>query len=221
VHFYGAGCSNSERCAIVERSIQKVLIGSKVNVEHDLLASARATCQRESGIACILGTGSNSCAFDGKNIIDNIPSMGFILGDEGSGASLGRSLLSAWFYRELPADLEKRFIERFQVTQKEIIDKVYSEPNSNRYVASFAVFCAENRDHSFVQNLIKKNFELFVSRMVLKYETAPALPIHFVGSVAEGFQSELNEVLENHDLTMGRIIKSPIDELIKFHCDGI
>lgn len=218
VYFYGAGCSSPGRKDIIARGIEHVFKNAIVEVEHDLLAAARATCQFASGVACILGTGSNSCYYDGGSITDNVPSLGFILGDEGSGASLGRRLLQAFIYRELPKELEHDLVETYAVDKEIILEHVYHKPFPNRYVASFALFCGKHAAHPFMAGIIRQVLEEFIVRHVKKYAVQPTDKVHFVGSVAWTFQNELKDILHRYQLSAGSFVRKPIDHLVEYHC---
>jgi N-acetylglucosamine kinase-like BadF-type ATPase len=216
VYFYGAGCSDAFRCAIVSGGLYRVFPNAKIEVEHDLLGAARAVCGREPGIACILGTGSNSCLYDGEQVIDNITSLGFFLGDEGSGAHLGKLLLQAYFYRELPDDIQSDFEREYPEGKRAIINKVYAG-SANVYCASFATFLAARKQHAFVQKLIIDAFDEFLRRNVQKYAGYNNLPINFVGSIAFHFKDLLEIALAEKNLKLGNVIKKPIEPLVDFH----
>lgn len=216
IYYYGAGCPDDYYKNIVKDGFQKVFPNSKIHVEHDLLGAARAACGKKPGIAGILGTGSNSCLFDGKNITDNIPALAHVLGDEGSGVYLGKLLLQSYFYRELPDDLRKEFNQEFSKSDDEIIHEIYGE-GQNRYIASFAKFVIERKNHEFLQALIEESFVAFIKRHLLKYQNARELPVNIVGSVAALLELELRSALEKNGLTLGRIIQKPIKELLSYH----
>lgn len=217
IHFYGASCSSPQRNKIISDGLIRVSKNAVIDVNHDLLAAARATCKTERGIACILGTGSNSCEFDGKQIIDNVPSMGFMVGDEGSGSAIGRRLVRAWIYREMPEDLKRSFVETFDLSKEYVLDALYNKPKPNRFLASLSRFCAEVPQHELIQSILIESFEEFIDRHVLKYESAPDFPIHFVGSIAHYYRKELKIALNNRALNLGLIVQNPIEELVKYH----
>ncbi len=217
VHFYGAGCSSKRENKTVRDALNEVFPKSKNNVDHDLLAAARAACGREAGIACILGTGSNSCSYNGKDIIDGVPSLGFIMGDEGSGAQLGRLLLKAFFYREMPTDIKAVFDKEYGLTKDEMISKVYHESMPSRYVAQFSRFYTDHKEHPFIQKLLHKNFHEFLTRHVVKYENCQQLPIHYIGSIAFYFRDVLETVMNELNLKPGRFIRNPLDRLEEYH----
>jgi glucosamine kinase len=217
VHFYGSGCSSPDRNQRISDGINLAWKTKNVRVYHDLLAAARALCQRESGIVGILGTGSNSCVYDGTEITDNIPAMGFMIGDEGSGTSIGRRLLQAWSYREMENNVKKAFELKFSLTKEKALHALYYEPKPNRFLASLASFCADHIEDPFIKDILHESFEGFVLRHIKKYKGASKLPIHFVGSIAYYYQDILGAVLRDNGLILGRIIQSPIDALVKFH----
>jgi N-acetylglucosamine kinase-like BadF-type ATPase len=217
VYYYGAGCSNEEKCAMVKRSILKHFEGAAVTVEHDLLAAARALCGTQKGIAAILGTGSNSCLFDGRNIVANNPSLGFLMGDEGSGGYIGKELLKMFVYNELDKDMRTDFIEAYHLDKEKILDEVYHRPNPNRYCASFMPFVAAHKEHHQVKELVKAAFHEFFKRHITKYEDYGHVPFHCVGSVAVIFREELEEAAKDFGVQVHRIIKNPMEGLIGFH----
>ena len=216
VHFYGAGCSDPQRCNIVDTALNRIFTNAKVVVDHDLLAAARALCGVEPGIAVIIGTGSNTCAYDGVKITDNVFNLGYLLGDEGSGSNLGKSLLKGFFYREMPTDLEEAFVNLYGTDKKVILDRAYKE-SANVYLASFAKFVADHKYHIYIKKLVMDAFEELIKRHILKYEGANQLPVHFVGSIAYHFSDILQLTLDEYNLKMGKVIKKPIDDLKFYH----
>lgn len=217
IFFYGAGCSQPDKIDIVYTALKKSFPASSIIVAHDLLAAARALCGHSPGIACILGTGSNSCLYDGKHIIDNIPSLGFMLGDEASGAYFGKKLLQAFFYRDLPSDLLKRFEAMYQLQKEDILHRVYTQPNPNRFVASFMPFISDHQHHHFFKKVLYDGFCEFIDKFLLKYEGHSQLPIHFVGSVAWYNRYVLTEALKARGLHLGKIIQKPMEDLAAYH----
>lgn len=217
VYYYGAGCSDDYRNSIVAVALQKVFPQAKITVNHDLLASARAVCGFEAGVACILGTGSNSCLYDGLEITDNVANMGFLVGDEGSGSHIGKELLRGYFYREMPKSILHDFEKSYPEGHRGILDKIYDNPKPNVYLASFSRFLSNHHGDPYIQHIVYKSFDEFVRRHVLKYEGCQGLKIHFVGSVAYYFKDILEIVLSSYSLEIGNIIKKPIDRLVEFH----
>ena len=217
VYFYGTGCSNPENVKLVKKAIQRVFNDATVMVDHDLMGAARALCGKEKGIACILGTGSNSCYFNGKKIMKNSPGLGYVLGDEGSGAYLGRKVIQYFLYNTFDPDLADRFNAKFNTNSDEILTAVYKKPLPNRYLASFAIFLAENRGHYMIENIIEDAFNDFFFNHVLKYRESWTTAIHFTGSVAYGFKDVLKDMCSGYELQLGKVLKKPIDGLVKFH----
>jgi len=193
VFFYGSGCSDPKRKAILANAFKLIFPNAEIVVEHDLLASAKATCADQAGIACIMGTGSNTCLYDGKEIIDNVTNLGFLLGDEGSGTHLAKKLIRAYFYRELPKNLEAEFDRTYNIDKRELLNRLYSGERANVYLASFSRFLFDHKDNLYIQQIVHRSFGEFIDRHVLKYEGHDKLPIHFVGSIAYYFSF----ILEN------------------------
>ena len=217
VYFYGAGCT-FDKVEIAKRAIQKnIKVIKEVEVSTDMLAAARGLCGYSSGIACIMGTGSNSCYYDGKNIVDNVSPLGFILGDEGSGAVLGKLFVSDLLKNQLTPGLKEKFLEQFNLTTGDIIDRVYRKPFPNRFLSTFSPFISENLEDTTVRTLVMTSFKSFLKRNVMQYKNYDRLPIHFVGSVAFHFQEILKEAVEVMNMKPGKIIQSPMEGLIKYH----
>jgi N-acetylglucosamine kinase-like BadF-type ATPase len=217
VFFYGTGCSNPENVKLVKKAILQIFPRAVVTVNHDLMGAARALCGDQKGIACILGTGSNSCYFNGKKIMKNSPGLGFILGDEGSGAYLGKKVIQYFMYNTFDADLMDRFRAKFNTSADEVLTAVYKKPLPNRYLASYAIFLAENRGHYMIENIIEDGFNDFFFNHIYKYRESWTMPIHFVGSVAYGFRDVLKEMCDGYELQLGKVLKKPMDGLVKFH----
>lgn len=217
IYYYGAGCWDLRRKAVVADELSLTWPKAEVIIMHDLLGAARATCGSKPGIACILGTGSNTCLYDGEDVIDNVTNLGYLLGDEGSGSYLGRQLLRAYFYRELDATLQEAFEEYAQLTRQTVLDKVYESETPNVYLASYTKFLGQHLQHPLVQRIVFDGFAEFIDRHVRKYRGHLELPIHFIGSIAFYFKDILSVVLAERDMQMGKFIQKPIDELIKFH----
>lgn len=215
VHYYGAGCLPS-KIPLMQRLLGVAFPSACVSVDSDLLGAARALCGSTEGIACILGTGSNSCLYDGDSIVANTPALGWILGDEGSGAVLGRTLVADLLKGCLPEALRTAFMQRFALTPDAIIDAVYRKPQPNRLLASFVPFLAEHAAEPAIHRLLIDAFCRFFTRNVKPYERRD-LPVSFVGGVAAQFENELREAAETEGFKVGRIEKSPIKEMVAFH----
>ena len=217
IFFYGTGCSSDKSKEIVTKGLRSVFPETKIAVDHDLIAAARALCGREEGIACILGTGSNSCHFKDGKIASNVPNLGFILGDEGSGGYLGKRLIQAYLNLELPTELHEKFKATYNLSHDDIILTVYTKPFPNRYLATFAKFLGENREHPFLAKLIHTGINDFFVKNITRYEKHQTLPVHFLGSIAYHFNAELSAIAANHNITIGRILKTPMEGLIAYH----
>lgn len=218
VYFYGAGCISPEVCGNVERAIRANLpAASTVEVHTDLLAAARALCGREAGIACILGTGSNSCYYDGTEIRCNVSPLGYILGDEGSGAVLGKLLTGAVLKGQLPEALCEKFMRQYDLTLLDVIRRVYKEPQGNRFLASLTPFLLENIAEPEVHALVKGSFGDFFRRNVSHYRGMCEPVVNFIGSIAYYYREVLAEAAAEQGYTLGTVLKSPMEGLIKFH----
>lgn len=218
VYFYGAGCAFPDKIGMVRRAIAKHLsVKGDVEVCTDMLAAARGLCGRNPGIACILGTGSNSCLYDGKEITANISPLGFILGDEGSGACLGKLLVGDLLKNQMPPGLKERFLERFGLTSADIIERVYRKPFPNRFLASLSPFLAENLDEPRVHALVLDSFKAFFRRNVMQYENWQHQEIHFIGSIAFHYREVLAEAAGETGIRLGSILQNPMEGLIRYH----
>ena len=215
VHFYGAGCIEPFS-RNVEDALVEVFPKCRVEVASDLLGAARALCGHAPGIACILGTGSNSCLFDGKDIAMHTPPLGYILGDEGSGSFLGKTLLNAVFKGLLPENLSRAFSENYGLTQPDIIRRVYREPAANVFLASLVPFIAEHSKHPAIHDMLVDAFRLFLTRNVAAYGH-PEMPVHCVGGIAYQFAGELAEAIGAEGMKSGRILRRPVEEMAKWH----
>jgi len=217
VHFYGTGLNNNNNKKILNLALKKIFTKAIISLNTDLLAAARALCGKEKGIACILGTGSNSCFYNGKKIISNSPGIGYVLGDEGSGAYLGKKIIQYYLYNTFDDELKNSFEKMFNTNPIEILEKVYKQPLANRYLASFAIFLAENRGHYMIENIIEDGLNDFFFTHLCKYSESWLMPINFIGSVAFGFKDILKELCHSYEFELGTILKKPMDGLIKYH----
>ncbi|MCH2023065.1 MAG: hypothetical protein MK207_11360 [Saprospiraceae bacterium] len=216
VYFYGAGCASNESKQIIISVLSAIFSKSIINVGDDILAASRATAGHNPGICCILGTGSSSCFYDGKIMVDRIPSLGFILGDEGSGADIGKKLIRSFFYRDIPDSLSVALEGFYDMDKHMIVTNLISGKYPNRFLASFATFCSEHLEHPFIQKLVADSFDTFLDHHVLKYKNSGELPVHFVGSVAYSFKTLLLASLKRKKLLAGKILKSPFPALLEF-----
>ena len=218
VYYYGAGCLFDDICANVRRAIaHNVPTAKTIEVHSDLLAAARALCGQNEGIACILGTGSNSCYYTGKEIVDNVSPMGYILGDEGSGAVLGKLLVGDVLKNQLPKELCEKFLAEYDLDRQKIIEGVYKKPAANRFLASLSPFLIKNIEEPAIHRLVLNAFKSFFVRNIENYSNYKSMPVSFVGSVAFYYKDVLAEAAKALDITIGTIIKSPMEGLVKYH----
>ncbi|HWJ91119.1 MAG TPA: hypothetical protein VNR87_08390 [Flavisolibacter sp.] len=220
IFYYGTGCSNPANVKSVQRALRAVFPSAKAEVQTDLMAAARALCGHNKGIACILGTGSNSCYFNGKTIVRNSPGLGYVLGDEASGAYLGRKVIQYYLYDTFDEDLRARFDARFVTTAAEILDNVYKKPLPNRYLAGFTLFLAENRGHFMIENIIEDGINDFFFQHLCKYAEVWKYPVSFVGSVAHGFRDVIEDLCRSYEFELGLVLKNPMEGLVKFHSEA-
>ena len=219
VHYYGTGCANPVNAQSVKKAISKVFKGAKIDVTHDLMAAARALCGHKKGIACILGTGSNSCYYNGKKIEKNSPGLGYVLGDEGSGAYLGKRVIQYYLYGTFDDDLRGRFDLTFTTNTAEILENVYKKPLPNRYLASFTKFLAENRGHYMIENIIEDGLNDFFFNHLCKYREIWTMPVNFAGSVAFGFKDVLQQLCNSYEFELGKVMKNPMEGLVQYHAE--
>jgi N-acetylglucosamine kinase-like BadF-type ATPase len=217
IYYYGAGCAAPDRKAEVRQALSTLFPKAKIHVDHDLSAAARATCGHQAGIACILGTGSNSCDYDGKNILATRPAAGYILGDEGGGCYVGRKFLVDFIHEEMPEKIRDAAIERFQITQNIIQDHVYRQPFPSRYMASFCRFITENKTDPYCYMLFYNSFRDFFAKHVCKYKDYQTKPVSFVGSIAYYNSDILRKAAADTGIHVNLIIESPIAGLTLYH----
>ena len=217
VYFYGTGLSNPQNVLQLKKALQKVFTKAKLDIQTDLVAAARATCQNSKGVACILGTGSNTGFYNGKKITKNSPGLGYVLGDEGSGTYLGKKVIQYYLYKTFDEDIMSRFEKKFHTTKDEILNKIYKEPTPNKYLATFTEFLVENRGHYMIENIIEDGLNDFFYAHIIKMNEAWLYPIHFVGSVAFGFKDILRQLALSYEIELGTIVKSPMQGLITYH----
>jgi len=215
IYFYGAGCSSQEKKDVIKASLV-TQFRAPAEVESDLLGAVKALFGNQPGIGCILGTGSNSCFYDGDKIVKNVAPLGYILGDEGSGAVLGKLFLSDCMKEIAPKDLCDMFFDVYKISPGEIMENVYSKPFANRFLASFSFFLEKHIDHEYVYGLVKQNFHNFFTRNILHYDYKN-YPIHFMGHVAYHYADILREVASEFGVTVGQIEKSPMPGLVRYH----
>ena len=216
IYFYGAGCAYETANNRMRHALEGIFATKEIEINSDLLAAARALCKHEEGIACILGTGSNSCLFDGEKIIDNTPSLGYILGDEGSGAHLGRQLISDCIKKQLPKKICDKFFEQYDLSVATILEKTYHSSLPNRWLASFTPFLSEHKLVPEINTMLKQCFKQFFQRNTMTYRRS-WLPIHIIGNIGIHFSEEIKETAESLGLSIGNIVDSPMNGLIEYH----
>lgn len=217
VFFYGAGCSSEKLNQIINGGLTRVFTKAEIVVDHDLKACAFATYEKEPSISCIIGTGSNSCFFDGENVIEEVPALGYILGDEGSGAYFGKKLVADYLYHRLPKRINDALKNDMKLTKEEIVRRVYMEANANVYLASFMRFIFEYSDDTFIKEMIFNGFKEFVKVHVCCYQDYQKYKVHFIGSIAYLFKDQLSDACDFYKVEMGQVIRKPIDGLIDYH----
>jgi len=217
IYFYGSGCNSATRKNIIREALISFFSANEVFIESDLLGAARSLCQNESGIACIMGTGSNSCFYNGSVIVSNVAPLGYILGDEGGGAVIGRKLISGILKKQLPPSIIECFFDTYKITPAEIQENVYMKPFPNRFLGQFAIFVSSHIEIPELQDIITTSFDDFLKRNVLQYPEAKVLPVHFTGSIAYYFKPFIEELLIRNNLKKGIITLTPMENLVKYH----
>ena len=217
IHYYGTGCGNEQNCQLIKDVFQRHFPQAKITVTHDLMAACHALLGHGKGIVCILGTGSNSCVYDGENIVERAVSLGYLVGDEGSGMQIGREVVRAYFYGFMPDDLRLQFDAVYHLELKDFIGHLYHEGQPSRYLATFARFAGEHQSHPFIRDMVKGCFKSFIEAFVLRFENVKMMKVSFVGSVAYHFQNLLRECLTEYGLAMGEVMSSPAEGLIRFY----
>jgi len=217
VHFYGAGCSSETNQAIINNALKQLFPNAETTVDHDLLGAARALHGRKRGVAGILGTGSNACLYDGKDVVETIFSVGYMFGDEGSGATLGRLFLSLYLKNKVPAEIAASFRSTYTYTPEDILNNVYKKPNPNTFLAKFAKFLKQQIHHPFIEEIVVNSFDDYFREQVSNYTGYKEVPFSCVGSVAHNFQEQLKKAADRHGITMGRTLVLPMEGLVEFH----
>lgn len=218
IYYYGTGCINTANANIVKKALKKVFPSADtVEVTHDVMAAARGLYGDKKGVACILGTGSSACYYNGKKITSNKPGLGYVLGDEGSGAYLGKKVVQYYLYQTFDEELNGRFELKFNTSKDSILDNVYKKPMANRYLASFAPFLSENRGHYMVENIIEDALNDFFFQHICKFRESWTQQVSFVGGISYYFKDVLQELCNSYEFTMGRILKNPMEGLSEYH----
>lgn len=217
IFYYGSGCGVPENAAVVEREFQRSFPLADIVVSEDLTAAAYAAYNGRPAIVCILGTGSNSCYFDGVNVRRELPSLGFLIGDEGSGSAMGKHLLRRYFMKKLPSSLEAEFTAKYNLTIEDALKNMYHNPRANAYLAEFNKFVVEHKQHPYFQNMIFDELKNFLDYQVLPYEEAKHAEINFIGSIAYYYEDILRAAAAELNLTVGTIVQKPIESLVNYH----
>ena len=217
IYYYGTGCKTKVKADIVTKSLKAIFPMAKVYVTHDLMGAAIATCGNHAGIVSILGTGSNSCIYNGKRMVKNSPGLGYILGDEGSGAYLGRKVVQHFLYGVFDEELNSSFINTFKTSKNEILHKVYKESFANRYLAGFTKFLSQHRGHFMIENIIEDGLRDFFDQHLLSYPKYSSYTFHFVGGVAFHFKDKIAELCKYYGFKLGKIVQQPINGIAQFH----
>ena len=217
VYFYGAGCADSQINNKLAKTLQQVLKSDKAEVSSDMLGAARGIFKHQKGIACIMGTGSNSAYYDGNEIVKSIPAGGFIIGDEGSGAVLGKTLIADYIKNQMPENILAEFKKFYNGTYLDVVNHVYKQPFPNRWLANFTKFMYEKREDDYIHNMIVNSFTLFFNRNIKQFDSWKDMEVGFVGSIAYYFEKELKEAAQKCEITVSEIYQNPIEGLIEYH----
>ncbi|MFA5244219.1 MAG: N-acetylglucosamine kinase [Pedobacter sp.] len=216
VYFFGAGCSSPDKREFISNALSKIFKNAYVSVDIDVIASIYATVGTSPGLCCILGTGSNVTYFDGNKIQESKHGLGYALGDEGSGTYFGKKLVTGFLYQTMPEELRESFNEKFNINKELIIKKIYQEPYPNFYLASFSPFMSEHKNHPYIEELLRTGFNEFIDSILESYPDASRHICHFVGSIAYHFADTLKACCAAKNITTGKILKHPIEELSAF-----
>lgn len=219
IHFYGAGCGTPKPCEILKNILQSIFLNAKIFVSEDMLAAVYAATGKAPAIVCILGTGSNSCYFDGETMHMKAPSLGYVLMDEASGNYFGKKLILQYYYERMPKSIAKKFEEDFNLDADHIKKNLYRTPNPNMYLATFAKFMFDFKEEKYIKKIIRKGFQEFFKNRVLPFEKDANTPLYFIGSIAYYFRESLEEVAAKYDLKITDVIQRPIDNLLQYHKD--
>ncbi len=217
IHFYGAGCSSEKPVSLIKEALQRVFKNVSVEVEHDLLAAARALCGTSPGLASILGTGANTCYYDGKNILKRVRALGFILGDEGSGSYMGKRFIKDYLHNEVSEEVRLLFEQDFNLTDADIHNRVYKNPMPNRFLASFASYIIKHKNIPYFRELILSGFDDFLQKHILRFAESRTYPLNVIGAIGYLNRELLEEAAAKYQIQVGLVIKDPIENLIKFH----
>lgn len=217
VYFYGAGCSSNQLNLIIKNALQGVFKTAEITVDHDLLACALSTYDDQPSISCILGTGSNSCYYDGEKLIEEVPALGYVLGDEGSGSYFGKKLLSDYLYNRLPKQIKDDLEYHFNINKATIFENVYMKPNANVYLASFMRFITNYKEHDYVSKMVEEGMDHFMKTHVCCYRNYKDVKTHFIGSISAIYEKELRSAALKNEVIIGKIVRKPVNGLVDYH----
>ncbi|MEO5997757.1 MAG: N-acetylglucosamine kinase [Chitinophagaceae bacterium] len=217
IYYYGTGCTAPGTIGIVFNALSVLFPAATIHITYDLVASAHALCGQSKGIACILGTGSNSCYYNGDIVEKNKPGLGYILGDEGGGAWLGKLLIAEYLYGNLEKEIEQEFQVRFGTNKDSMLERVYSSSLPNRFLASFSLFFAEHRGHPHLEKLLKAGLDAFFTKHIMSYAESKTVPVHFTGSISWAYRDILMELCESYGFQVGKIAKEPMKDLLDYY----
>lgn len=217
IYFYGAGCSTETNNRLIHDHLQRFFIEAQIEIFHDILGAARALFGREQGIACILGTGCNSCFYDGEEVFTKVPSLGYLFGDEGAGSYLGKKLLGGYFKDELPEQIKTAFDERYNFSLEDILHALYVDPFPNRFLASFSLFLKDHTEDPYIHDLIYSSFNAFIEAHIIRYDHYSSYPVGFIGSIACQYQEILHEAAASKGIKVSKILKEPVEGLVEYH----
>lgn len=221
IHFYGAGCGTPKPVEILRQVLESIFINATIFIDEDVLAAVYASTKKEPGLVCILGTGSNSCYFDGEKVVSKVPSLGYTIMDEASGNYFGKLLIRDYYYKKMPKRIALKFEEQYNLDADFIKMNLYRETNPNMYLASFAKFMFEFKDDKYIKKTIKKGFQEFFKYRILPYKKSPETPIYFIGSIAFFFRDILEKVAKKNNHKITDVIQRPIDNLLAYHRENI
>ena len=217
IYFYGAGCSTENNNNLLQEAMQPWFGKASIHIYHDILGAARALFGKKEGIACILGTGCNSCYYDGNEIWSKVASLGYLFGDEGAGSNLGKRLMESYLKKRLPEDLRSEFEKEYNFTLEDYLNAFYNRPFPNRFLASFSTFIAPRQEHPYLHRLVRDSFDAFFEEQVKQYDDYRKLTVSFVGSIAFCYRKILLESAKAHKIRTGIILQSPLEGLISYH----
>lgn len=217
IFFYGSGCGVKKNCETIEEELGRIFTKAEIVVKEDLMAAAYAAYSGKPAVVCILGTGSNSCYFDGQNLKIELPSLGFLMGDEGSGSAIGKQLVRRYFMKKLPADLHTEFEQTYGLKIEDALKNMYHSPRPNAWLADFNKFVIERKDHPYFKNMVYEEMKNFFEYQVIPYQESKEAEINFIGSIAYYYETILRSVAAELHLNVGHVVQKPIESLVDYH----